>query len=206
MCRIRYLLFARVVELVDTRDLKSLDSNIVPVQVRPRVPNIKALQRFTFNIFEVYIDMVKNKFKDEYQIIVAPGPLEIPMTKDINAVSILNNEKALTISELTACGKPSILIPFAAAAGDHQLKNAKTLSKKGASIIIEEKDFDSKILLSKINDLINDDSKLSSMSIASKKLGNKDATKIIVDLIFFPPESTPYFIGATSKDFFCFFM
>ena len=49
--------------------------------------------------------------------------------------------------------------------------------------IIEEKDFDSKILLSKINDLINDDSKLSSMSIASKKLGNKDATKIIVDLI-----------------------
>ena len=33
-----YLLIARVVELVDTRDLKSLDRNIVPVQVRPRVP------------------------------------------------------------------------------------------------------------------------------------------------------------------------
>ena len=32
---------------------------------------------------------------------------------------------ALTISELTACGKPSILIPFAAAAGDHQLKIKK---------------------------------------------------------------------------------
>ena len=31
---------ARVVELVDTRDLKSLDRNIVPVQVRPRVPLI----------------------------------------------------------------------------------------------------------------------------------------------------------------------
>ena len=32
--------YARVVELVDTRDLKSLDRNIVPVQVRPRVPYI----------------------------------------------------------------------------------------------------------------------------------------------------------------------
>ena len=32
--------YARVVELVDTRDLKSLDRNIVPVQVRPRVPLI----------------------------------------------------------------------------------------------------------------------------------------------------------------------
>ena len=34
------LKYARVVELVDTRDLKSLDRNIVPVQVRPRVPNL----------------------------------------------------------------------------------------------------------------------------------------------------------------------
>ena len=44
--------------------------------------------------YNKFIDMVKNKFKDEYQIVVAPGPLEIPMTKDINAVSILNHEKA----------------------------------------------------------------------------------------------------------------
>ena len=34
------LKYARVVELVDTRDLKSLDRNIVPVQVRPRVQNL----------------------------------------------------------------------------------------------------------------------------------------------------------------------
>ena len=55
----------------------------------------------------------------------------------------------------------------------------------GAAALNEylEKDFDAKILLSKINSLINDDTKLSSMSIASKKLGNKDATKIIVDLM-----------------------
>ncbi len=90
---------------------------------------------------------------------------------------------ALTISELTACGKPSILIPFAAAAGNHQLKNAKTLSEKGASLIIEERDLDNKILLLKINDLINDDDKLKSMSMASKELGNPNATKIIVDQI-----------------------
>ena len=36
--------YARVVELVDTRDLKSLDRNIVPVQVRPRVPTIYLLK------------------------------------------------------------------------------------------------------------------------------------------------------------------
>lgn len=40
--------FARVVKLVDTRDLKSLDSNIVPVQVRLRVPYIKSLKNVAF--------------------------------------------------------------------------------------------------------------------------------------------------------------
>ena len=37
------LKYARVVELVDTRDLKSLDRNIVPVQVRPRVPDFRII-------------------------------------------------------------------------------------------------------------------------------------------------------------------
>ena len=90
---------------------------------------------------------------------------------------------ALTLSEITACGKPSILIPFAAAAGNHQLKNAETLSKKGASILIEEKDLNAKVLLSNINNLINNESKLDSMSKASKNLGNPEATKMIVEQV-----------------------
>ena len=50
--------------------------------------------------YNKFIEMVKNKFNDEYKILVAPGPLEIPMTKDIDADTVLNNEKALNISEL----------------------------------------------------------------------------------------------------------
>ncbi len=37
LSKMQYLL-ARVVELVDTRDLKSLEGNFVPVRVRPRAP------------------------------------------------------------------------------------------------------------------------------------------------------------------------
>ena len=48
------------------------------------------------------IDLIKKNFKDEYKILVAPGPLEIPMTKDIDADTVLNNEKALNISELAS--------------------------------------------------------------------------------------------------------
>ena len=112
----------------------------------------------------------------------------IPFINDMaNAYSlsdlVICRSGALTISELTACGKPSILVPFPAAAGNHQLKNAKTLRNRGACVIIEEKNLNDKIFLSKINRLINDDIKLKKMSLSAKKLGNPDATRMIVDLI-----------------------
>ena len=90
---------------------------------------------------------------------------------------------ALTLSEITICGKPSILIPFASAAGNHQLKNAKTLFDAGAGIIIEEKNLNSKKLLNTINKLLYDEKQLNKMSIASKNLGSPNATQNIVDNI-----------------------
>jgi len=90
---------------------------------------------------------------------------------------------ALTLSEITICGKPSILIPFASAAGNHQLKNAKTLFDAGAGIIIEEKNLNSKKLLNTINKLLSDEKQLNKMSIASKNLGSPNATQNIVDNI-----------------------
>ena len=54
-----------MVELVDTRDLKSLDRNIVPVQVRPRVPHIKKKNWIvaTYKIKEVR--KVKNNLSNQ---------------------------------------------------------------------------------------------------------------------------------------------
>ena len=88
---------------------------------------------------------------------------------------------ALTLSEVTTCGKPSILIPFAAAAGNHQMKNAETLHQAGASILIEEKDLNSNKLFKNINYLINNKNTLEKMSVAAKALGKPNATKKITD-------------------------
>ena len=88
---------------------------------------------------------------------------------------------ALTISEVTTCGKPSILIPFAAAAGNHQMRNAETLYQAGASIIIKEKDLSSEKLFNNVNYLINNENTLKKMSVAAKTLSKPDATKEITD-------------------------
>ncbi len=56
------------------------------------------------------IDLIRDKFKDEYKIILAPGPNEINKTKEINAISILKENKALDISELATLIKDSTFV------------------------------------------------------------------------------------------------
>jgi len=55
---------------------------------------------------------------------------------------------ALTLAELTACGLPSILIPYPHAAGDHQRKNALDLVNRGMALMFEEKNLGTVDLLS----------------------------------------------------------
>ena len=82
---------------------------------------------------------------------------------------------AITCSELTYCGKPSILIPLKNSAGNHQLKNAESLSSKGAALTIEESSF-SKIEFKKIiKNLVHSESKLKKMNANSIKLKYSNA-------------------------------
>ena len=60
-----------------------------------------------------YNDLIKlilNKFGNEYKVVTAPGPTEINDAKEINALAILNNEKALNISQLTCLIKESSFV------------------------------------------------------------------------------------------------
>jgi ADP-heptose:LPS heptosyltransferase len=56
------------------------------------------------------IELIKNKFKDSYKIIVAPGPTEVNDAKNINALSILDQNKALNISQLSTLIKESSFV------------------------------------------------------------------------------------------------
>ncbi len=56
------------------------------------------------------IDLIRDKFKNEYKIILAPGPNEINKTKEINAIPILKQNKSLDISELATLIKDSSFV------------------------------------------------------------------------------------------------
>ena len=96
---------------------------------------------------------------------------------------IISRAGALTLSEITACGKPSFIIPFPHSAGDHQTKNAETISKANAAILLNEKDVKARELFHSARKILFDDDKLEIMGKNAKKIGIPDATDRIVDHI-----------------------
>ena len=56
------------------------------------------------------IELISDRYGDEYKVVTAPGPSEINEAKDINAIALLDNGKALDISQLTALIKGSSFV------------------------------------------------------------------------------------------------
>ena len=86
---------------------------------------------------------------------------------------------AITLGELQAMGKPSILIPSPYVAENHQFHNAMTLKRTGAAKVIEEKDLTAQTLIREVEMLIENKEKLESMSNAAKKNAILDANERI---------------------------
>ena len=54
--------------------------------------------------------MISDRYGDEYKIVTAPGPSEINEAKDINSIDIMDNGRALDISQLTSLIKGSSFV------------------------------------------------------------------------------------------------
>ena len=95
---------------------------------------------------------------------------------------IVSRAGAGSISEFCIVGKPVILVPSPNVSEDHQTKNAMALVNKEAAIMV--KDTQAVLeLIPLLQDLMNDEAKLSSLSENIKKLALPDAASRIVDEI-----------------------
>ena len=95
---------------------------------------------------------------------------------------VISRAGALSISELTLAGKPSILVPSPNVSEDHQTKNAMSLVVKSAAILI--KDNQTNLLLNTAIELLKDENQLNRVSQNAKKMGKPNATQDIVNEIF----------------------
>lgn len=90
---------------------------------------------------------------------------------------VISRAGAGTIAELTACGKPAILIPFPSAAAQHQLRNAEIMARAGAAVVVEESGLSDRLLADTIRTLFDDPTRLATMAQRSLALAKHDATE-----------------------------
>jgi UDP-N-acetylglucosamine--N-acetylmuramyl-(pentapeptide) pyrophosphoryl-undecaprenol N-acetylglucosamine transferase len=93
---------------------------------------------------------------------------------------VVSRAGAVTLAELTAGGKPALLIPLPNAIHDHQMHNARVLEQAGAACVMRQQDLNGPALAQMIDSLATDAGRLRAMSERSRALARTDAAEAIV--------------------------
>ena len=93
---------------------------------------------------------------------------------------VLCRAGASTLAELTACGKPAILVPYPHAADDHQRHNALVLREHGAAHVILDAELTGQRLHDCLRPYILDPASLGEPAAQSRRLGRPQAARDIV--------------------------
>ena len=93
---------------------------------------------------------------------------------------VVSRAGATTIAELTACGRPALLIPFPHAAGGHQAANAESLARNGAAMLLHQHELGGGRFAGLLRDLISDRELLERMARSAGALGRRGATELIL--------------------------
>lgn len=88
---------------------------------------------------------------------------------------------AMTVAELAAAGKASVLVPYPHAIDDHQTKNANWLAEQQAAVVVQQDDLLLQPTLTMLGDLLSDRAQLLSMSRKALALAQRDATQRVAE-------------------------
>lgn len=150
------------------------------------------------------IDFLNNEKTDRIQFLLGSGQryydtVKAELTNQSDAISVLSyidnmdivmaaadlvigRAGALTVSELCALGKPSVLVPSPNVAHDHQTYNAKSVENAGGAVLIPDAEYTGKALEKAITTLLENPKQLADMSEKAKSIGITDGTKRICDV------------------------
>jgi UDP-N-acetylglucosamine--N-acetylmuramyl-(pentapeptide) pyrophosphoryl-undecaprenol N-acetylglucosamine transferase len=96
---------------------------------------------------------------------------------------VLARSGASTVAELAAAAKPSLLVPFAAAADQHQKRNAEEMVRAEAAVMLEEAELDAQPdpLLAALTGLLRSPERLAQMSAAARTQAHPGAAQRIAE-------------------------
>jgi UDP-N-acetylglucosamine--N-acetylmuramyl-(pentapeptide) pyrophosphoryl-undecaprenol N-acetylglucosamine transferase len=103
--------------------------------------------------------------------------------KIADAHLVIGRAGASSIAELSAAGRPAILVPFAAATDDHQTANAREMVKAGGARAIKQENFTPAVLARQIEALAMDPVALNNAAARALSVGRPHAARDLADLV-----------------------
>ncbi|APX90561.1 undecaprenyldiphospho-muramoylpentapeptide beta-N-acetylglucosaminyltransferase [Brevirhabdus pacifica] len=113
---------------------------------------------------------------------VAPFFDDVPR-RFTEAQLIISRAGASSVADISVIGRPSILIPLAAAIRDEQSANARALGESGAAVVLSETETTPPALAGHVTAILSDPTAALKMSQEASKLGRPDATERLVEMV-----------------------
>ena len=147
--------------------------------------NINHIHSYGGHNRDLFMDALKSSgVREDKQRLIFKEYIDNMYTCMCAADLIISRAGAMTITELTEIGRPSILVPFPKAAENHQYYNALTLVNEHAAVLIEDKDLTKARLVEEVSRLYSDRARLEMMEQNSAKLRRANAAdKILSEII-----------------------
>ena len=132
--------------------------------------------------YDGVLEMLKDSARTNFKLI--PYADNMPVLMKASDL-VISRSGAIAVSEITAAGRPSILVPSPNVTNNHQYYNAKAVADAGAALLIQETDMgeDYSSFTARITKLIGDGGKLEEMERAALAIGRSDAADIICENI-----------------------
>ncbi|MDF2233999.1 UDP-N-acetylglucosamine--N-acetylmuramyl-(pentapeptide) pyrophosphoryl-undecaprenol N-acetylglucosamine transferase [Albimonas sp. CAU 1670] len=157
-------------------------SRLVPEAVAALPQDLRARLRLTQQAREGEAEGLSRAYADlGVPAEVAPFFSDMPQ-RIAEAQLVACRAGASTVAELTAIGRPSILIPYPHAMDDHQTANARPLAEAGAAIAAQEAGLTAQALSAHIASVLGDPTRAAAMAAAAAALGRPDAAERLADL------------------------
>jgi UDP-N-acetylglucosamine--N-acetylmuramyl-(pentapeptide) pyrophosphoryl-undecaprenol N-acetylglucosamine transferase len=143
------------------------------------IPGLTVLHQSGLRLFEQTQAAYAASGADPMRWQVLPFIDEMPACF-AQATLVMARSGASTVAELAAAGKPALLVPFAAAADNHQRRNAEEMEKAGAAVLLDERDLDAPgKLLAALTGLLASPVRLAAMAAAARAQAHPGAAERI---------------------------
>ena len=158
-------------------------SEVVPDGLAMLPPAIRQRLQVTQQCRPEDLDAVRERYRTHGIPAELATYFEDMQSRLADAHLFIGRAGASTIAELTAVGRPAILIPLPIATDDHQAFNAREMAKAGGARMIRQEKFESKELAKQIRVLADDPQGLANAAHAAWNCGRPKAVEDLADLV-----------------------